>query len=405
MKPKITPGVTKDETALQEEGTWIDSDKVRFYKGDPHVIGGWQKAKATLDPLTTTVFDSGTFDTGVFRTGVSLGDTMYPGQVRGAHAWSTLDGHALLAWGTEQGLFVMKNSIIYDITPDGFVPAVGVSTAYGSRGYGSGVYGGQTPIVWSLDNWGENLLANPHNGGLYEWVPGAAKALVVANAPTIIDFMFVSPERIVVLLGTTEFDGALYNPMLVRWCDQGNNTSWAPTPSSVAGEFPLSHGAGLIAGLVTRAQNLLWSDTTLYTMQFTGDVSSVYSFRPTGTNCGLLSAKAVVASDNAVFWMSRDNFWVFTGQVAQVLPCSCRQDVFEHIFPGKEYIIHAGWNTGFSEPWFFWPDIRENTGEISRYIGMSPEGAWFPGKLDRTAWVKAGIFPFPIAFSASTRSA
>lgn len=404
IKPQFTPGVTKDETKLQMEGSWVDADKVRFYKGDPHVIGGWQKASASLDTVTTTVFDSGVFDTGVFRTGVSLNDAMYPGQVRGAHAWNDLDGHALLAWGTDQGLFVMVNSIIYDITPASFVPATGTSTSYGSGGYGLGVYGGQAKVTWSMDNWGQNLLANPSGGTLYEWTPGTVRALPVANAPAVINFMFVSPERIVVLLGTSEFGGTLYNPMLVRWSDQGNNTTWTPAPTNLAGEFPLAHGSKLMAGLVTRAQNLVWSDTALYTMQFTGDVSSVFSIRPAGNNCGLLSPKAAVASDNAVFWMSRDNFWIFTGQVPQVVPCPLRQDVFDHIFPGKEHIVHAGWNTGFSEPWFFWPDIRENTGEISRYAAMAPEGAWFPGMMDRTAWVKAGVFPFPIAFSANDRN-
>lgn len=401
LKPKFTPGVDKDDTALAAEGGWVDADKVRFYRGTVQVIGGWQMVPATLDPASTVVFDVGTFDGGVFREGASLGEAMYSGQARGAHEWNDLTGTPNLAWGTDQGLYVMVNSIIYDITPTTFVPATGTSSAYGSGNYGSGVFGGQKKIVWALDNWGQNLLANPTGGTLYEWTPGTPKALPVANAPAIIDYMFVSPERIVVLLGTAEFGGAAYNPMLVRWSDQGNNTTWTPAPSNLAGEFPLSNGGKLMSGLVARGQNLLWSDIACYTMQFTGDVSSVFGIRCVGDGCGLISRKAAVASNSAVYWMSRDNFYVFTGQVPQILPCSMRRDVFDNIYSGKEDISHAGWNTGYGEPWFFYADIRDATGEISRYAGMSPDGNWFPGTFDRTAWVRAGVYPYPIAFSAN----
>jgi len=117
--------------------------------------------------------------------------------------------------------------------------------------------------------------------------------------------------------------------------------------------------------------------------------------------CGLIGPAARVGSDSGVYWMSRDNFYAFSGQVPQVLPCPVRSDVFENIYPNSEERIHVGWNTGFQEPWFFYPDARDTSGECSRYAMMSPEGHWSVGTFDRTAWVRAGVFPFPVAFSAN----
>lgn len=400
IKPKITPGVVKDSSALDAEGTWIDSDKIRFNNGKPEVIGGWEEPDVTQDATRASVFDSGVFDSAVFRTSLTATAEMYPGQVRGAHSWSDLDGKVYLAWGTADGLFVMYDSIIYDITPMTFVPDTGdAGSTYGTGAYGASTYGGTQPIFWSLDNWGENLLACPRGQTLFEWVPGDVMATAVTNAPSIIEYMFVSPERIVVLLGTAEFGGSVYNPMLVRWSAQGDNTDWTPSSFNIAGEFPLSHGSKLVGGLVTRSQNLVWSDTTLYTMQFTGDANSVFILKAVGHGCGLIGPHAMAASDSAVYWVSHDNFFGFTGQVPSILNCPVRRDVFENLDTSNGERVHVGWNTGFAEPWFFYPDIRDNTGECSRYATMSPDGAWAVGSFDRTAWVSAGVLPFPVAFS------
>ncbi len=399
IKPKFKAGVVKDDSALSAEGTWIDADKIRFDQDNPQVIGGWTQPAVAQDPAQATVFDSNVFDSDVFRTGLVPTDAMYPGQVRGAHAWNDLDATAFLAWGTSQGLFVLHEDTIYDITPDGFAPETTTDgSMYGTGNYGENVYGRKASVVWSLDNWGQNLLACPRGGGLYEWTPGTEKALTVSGAPTAINFMFVSPERIVVLLGTQEFGGSL-NPMLVRWCDQGVNTDWTPSSFNIAGEFPLAHGANLISGLAARGQNLIWSDTSLYTMQFTGDVSSVFVIRAVGHGCGIIGPHAAAASDAAVYWMSRDNCYGFTGQVPSVLASTLRRDVFENIEESQEWKCHVGWNTGFSEPWFFYPDKRDGTGECSRYVMLNKSGAWANGSFNRTAWVRAGVFPFPIAFS------
>ncbi len=401
-KPKFEPGIVKDDTPLAAEGSWTDCDKIRFHPDKPEVIGGWEQVAATQDP-DATVFDPVVFDATVFREGLVASTAMFPGKISGAHAWWDNDGEPHLAWGTTAGLYLMRDSVIYDITPDAFVPEIAATgrSSYGVGNYGEDVYGSKRRVVWSLDNWGENLLACARGGTLYEWTPEDEKALSVANAPDIIEYFFVSPERVVVLLGTSEFGGAILNPMLVRWSDQGDNTAWTPSPTNVAGEFPLAQGARLLTGLVTRAQNLLWSDTALYTMQFTGDVNSVFTIRAVGRGCGIIGPRAKCASDSAVYWASRDNFFAFTGQVPQVIPSKVRREVFDHIFPGEEERMHCGWNTGFQEPWFFYADSRDGTGECSRYAMMNSEGAWAIGTFERCAWVKAGVFPYPIGITST----
>lgn len=401
-KPKFAAGVVKDDTSLSAEGTWTDSDKIRFHPDNPETIGGWQELPLTQDPNRAAPFDPVVFDSNVFRTSIVDTSAIFPGRISGAHAWNDNDGRAYLAWGTSAGLFVMYDSIVYDITPMEFVPepASTGTSVYGAGAYGAGAYGSLRSVLWSLDNWGENLLACPRGSSLFEWAPRDAMALAVSGAPDIIDYFFVSPERIVVALGTEEYLG-LFNPMLVRWSDQGDNTNWIPATSNVAGEFPLSRGAQLMSGLVTRGQNMLWSDTTPYTMQFTGDPNSVFVIRAVGQGCGLIGPFARTASDSAVYWASHDNFYVFTGQVPLILPSAVRREVFDNIFAGQEEKIHAGWNTGFNEPWFFYPDTRDATGDCSRYAMMNSGGAWAIGTFNRTAWVKAGVFPYPIAFSAN----
>lgn len=403
IKSKIAPGVVKDTSALAAEGRWVDSDKIRFVGDLPQTIGGFAAVSATPEP--SVVFDSGVFD-GTFRSSLAETTEMYPGQVRAAHAWTGLDGTDYLAWGTGSGLFVMYNSVIYDITPTDFQPEsdTGVPISYGSGSYGSGSYTDDgSRVMWSLDNWGEILLACPRGQSLFEWTPGDDMATINADAPTPVQFMFVSTaERIVVLLGTTEFGGD-YNPMLVRWSAQGDRNDWTPTSFNISGEFPCAQGSILKSGLATRGLNLLWSDDAIYTMQFTGATSSVFVIRAVGRGCGIVGPQARCASDSAVFWWSNDNFYSFSGQVPQIIPSTLREDIFNNLDRDNIEKCHVGWNTGYGEPWFFYPDSRDATGECSRYGMVNQQGQWASGTFDRTAWVSANVFPHPIAFSANDR--
>jgi hypothetical protein len=663
------PGVTKDDTPLAAEGGWVDADKVRFSRGMPQSIGGWDAA------LSST----------------------FTGVARGGHAWADNLGRRWLAWGTAGNLYAFAGGNLLDVTPvhasgvltspftvaagsnsisvrhvghamttgqsitfsnqsiavggltlngtytvtvsdrntytithggnaafsatgggsvdyvaafrPGLISGLGEPGGYGAEAYGEGGYSGTIPSAatlprtWSLDNWGENLVAVPRGGGLYEFQPSTAYPELVSNgdfataagwtlgsgwsiaggvatasttagnndlthaapmvagkmyrvtftvtagnanasalgnpafstvagspvvvmiaaahgmligdvftvtgatatggitvsgtwvvvgvldadtvtyiaptnatgttsgggttatysspkltfrtnvgvvgygasasvsatgtytrlfrapvgattiaflknrhfggtidnvsvklassayrvteAPPQNDSMFVDPHHIVVMLGTS-LQGGDYNPLTVRWCDRENLTNWSATQANFAGDYLLAVGGKAIAGLATRQQNALWTDTALYTMAFTGDPSTVFAFNFISAGCGLIGPLGADEQNGAVYWASRDNFFVFQGAAPQPIPCPLRRDFFEHIADGQEDKISAGVNTGFGEIWWLYPDLRDGN-ECSRYVAYNyEENHWTCGTFDRSTIVSSGVYPYPI---------
>jgi hypothetical protein len=415
----------------------------------------------------------------------------------------------------------------------GLVDAQGEPGGYGSGDYSEGGYGGSVlasdtlPRVWHLDNWGENLLAVPRGGGLYEWQPsleypdlmvngdfasatgwtagtgwsiGAGVATAVAGsgsdlskavtgleagktyevtatvtrtagsltiktnggtigqagtaishsgtftrtfyapagstsivfskdatfagtldnvsvklkstayrideAPKRNDAMFVDPSRIVVLIGTSLYNVAEasghdpYNQMAIRTSDVENNRQWVPAEDNMASDYLLAVGGRAISGLATRLQNLVWTDTALYGMQFTGDTAEPFRYSLLGTGCGLGGPLAKAEHNGAAFWMSKDNFFAFGGSAPATIPSTVRRYVFENIDALQIDKVVAGINPAFNEVWFFYPDARDGN-ECSRYVAAKWDNPiWTVGTFDRTTWIKPGVFDYPIAVSS-----
>jgi hypothetical protein len=583
-KVAFRSGVQKDDSPLSSEGGWVDADKVRFVRGQPQTIGGW-------DAATSSTF-----------TGIA----------RGGHAWADISGRRWLAWGTATKLYVFAGGAIRDITPvlsqgvlaspftttsgsptvqvthanhglatgqsvtysnqsatvggltlngsfpvtvtstgaytitagsnasssvtgggnvdysyplaSGLVDGIGEPGGYGTGSYSEGGYGStiisaaSLPRVWSLDNFGQNLLAVPRGGPLFEfqtdatygelttsgdfsssaawtagtgWSVGSGVATAVAGsgsdlsqavaltagkvyrvrftvtrsagtltfktngsalsggassaitvsgtydrlfratvgstqivftkdaafagtldnvqvnvadiayrvdeAPAVNDAMFVDPNRIVVLIGTSFAGSTTYNQLVVRWSDAADVTAWTPTTANLAGDTLLSVGGRAVGGLATRLQNLVWTDTALYTMQYTGDADQPFVFRLAGTSCGLIGPLAAAEHNGIVFWMGRDNCFVFQGSSPAVIPSTLRRDLFDNLAEAQQEKVVAGANSAFSEVWWFYPDARDGN-ECSRYVAFQfDEGHWTCGTFARSTWVPAGVFPNPIA--------
>lgn len=223
------------------------------------------------------------------------------------------------------------------------------------------------------------------------------EAAPLSSAPTYANSMFVDPNRFVVLLGTTEADGD-FNPMLVRWCAQENLREWVPDSDNLAGEYPLTVGGRIIAGLPTRQQNLIWTDAALYSMQFTGSSDTVFSFDMLASGCGLMARFAMAEINGTAFWMAADgNFYIFQGAIPQIIDCPVRDDVFGNINEAQQSKVYAGINSKFSEICWFYPR-GENT-DCSHYVAYNwVENYWTQGEMARTTWIQSGIFPNPIAF-------
>lgn len=233
---------------------------------------------------------------------------------------------------------------------------------------------------WSLDRYGQDLLAMPTGGGLYRWQRNTAnRAAVVANAPTQGQFMFVTSERIIVVLGA---DNDL---MLMKWCDDDDPTIWTPAAANTANSRRLQQGTRLIAGaMLAQGVNLVWSDTTVYLMQFTAS-NSIYSTRAIASNCGLIGPGAFTVVDGAAFWMSASTFYMYSGQLS-VIPRSAEiEAIFLAMHPTQRPKVNCHFNPTFREIWWLYPSTTSQ--EPDRYVMVNIDSwDWATGTLDRTAF-------------------
>jgi len=287
---------------------------------------------------------------------------------------------------------------------------IGTEIAFFDYGWGTGVWGTGTwntprtsvesldPRLWSLDNFGENLIACVNNGMVYEWVPNISnRAVVIANAPTKNSFALVStPDRHLVLFGTEETIGtpATFDPMLVRFSDTEDDTTWYATATNSAGSQRLTDGNYLAAAIRSRGQILVYTDNALYGMQFLG-VPYTFGFQQLGTNCGCLSNNAAVDVNGVAYWMSPDSFFIFDGTVKK-LPCSVQDAVFQNYNYVQRSLIYCGLNTEFNEVTWFYPTA--NSDAIDVYVTYNYlENCWYQGSMSRTTWRDRGVFQLPIA--------
>jgi hypothetical protein len=382
---KITfkPGIVKDDAPLAAEGGFVDADKVRFRQGQAQTVGGWERASSSA----------------------------FTGLCRGLHTWANLDGAPVVGIGTHSALWVFYGGGLYDITPVGL--AAGLADGTGGSGYGTGTYGSGTygspsvgayyPRTWSLSNWGEYLLGVPRGGTLYEWTGATGTpAAEIVNAPDAITCMWVTAERIVMCGGATEFGGVTFNPMLLRWSDQEDNTNWTPAATNQAGDLVLSQGGRIVKGLASRKTNLVWTDTALYSLTYLGDPLLVYGAELLGQGCGLIGPNAAVELNGAAYWLgSSGEFFTFSGGQAQPIPCPVKRYVADNLSWVQADKIYAGSNSANNEVWWFYPDSRDGN-ECSRYVIYNyAENHWSIGTWDRTAWADAGVWQHPLATDAS----
>jgi hypothetical protein len=235
--------------------------------------------------------------------------------------------------------------------------------------------------VWSLDKYGQDLLALPSGGGaLYRWQRNAAsRAAAVANAPTG-EYMFVTSERIIVILGT----GGDF--MQMDWCDDDDPTLWAPAEDNTANTRKLQEGNRLMGGArLAQAVNLVWSDTAVYLMQFTGN-NNVYSTRVVGTNCGLISPQSFVVVDGVAFWMSpTGTFHMYGGTLSHIPRADEIEEIFDDINNEQRFKIYSYFNPEHREIWWFYPSSSST--ECDKYVMVNLETFdWVIGTLDRTAF-------------------
>jgi len=229
---------------------------------------------------------------------------------------------------------------------------------------------------WSLDIFGENLLATPREGRIYQWVQNngpltrAVEVLTTTTAgvstgvPLENNYVLVSPrDRHVISLGCTDLTGT-FDPMVLRFSDQANIDEWSPTVSTTADQIRLGDGSQLISGVKTRDAIIIFSDTAAYAMQFVGPPFT-FNVDLIGSNCGIIAPHAGTTDNDIVFWMGIDNFYMYDGSV-KVLPCSVRNYVFSDINFDELDKVYAAVNQEFQEIIWLYPSADSN--ECNRYV-------------------------------------
>ena len=252
---------------------------------------------------------------------------------------------------------------------------------------------------WSLDNWGEYLISSPEGGAIYYWNPsdGGPYSAVVPNAPTVNSGFFVAmPERQIIAYGST-FNG-IQDPLLVRWCDIGNFTSWIGTVTNQAGSFRIPKGSRIVGGIQGPQQGILWTDLAVWSMQYI-NLPLVWSFNEVGTGCGLISQKAAASMSGTIYWMSQSQFFTLSGGGVQPLQCPIWDVVFQDLDTAYVDRIRCATNSRFGEVAWYFPTVGSN-GVPNRYVKYNTQiGQWDYGNLTRTAWMDQSVLGAPIGAS------
>ena len=258
--------------------------------------------------------------------------------------------------------------------------------------------------LYSQDNWGEDLIFNVYDGGPFYWdktlgLTNRASSLTsqsgASGAPTITRRIMVSgADRHVVCFGCNPLNETEQDLLMVRWSDQENPVDWTPTATNTAGSQRISSGSEIMAAQKTRQEILIWTDVNLHAMRFVGPPFT-FGFSMLASNISIIGPNAIVTVGDQVFWMDRENFYVYTGRV-QVIPCTLLRYVFDDINLDQSFKCFAASNKMFDEVFWFYPSADST--EIDRYVKFNfTENTWDLGTLSRTAWVDYGIHDNPRA--------
>jgi len=287
-------------------------------------------------------------------------------------------------------------------------------------GWGEAASGGLTTTtqirLWSHDNFGEDLLINARDSNIFYWdrtnnlstraIELSTRTGTKRSVPTIAKQVLVSDQdRHVIAFGCDGLGGAsdtqgdgTQDPLLIRFSSQEDPITWYPLATNTAGDLRLGAGSTFMQAVETKREILVWTDTALNSMRFIGPPFT-FGLQQLASNITIMSPNAAVATEDVVFWMGIDTFYVYAGQTQQ-LPCTVKDKVFLDFNTEQADKVVAGVNSEFSEVFWFYPSA--NSSDNDKYVVYNyGEKVWYFGSLARTAWIDRGVRTFPMAASAS----
>ena len=295
----------------------------------------------------------------------------------------------------------------------------GLDTSVQGTGWGAGTWGrgawdsasdltagGNTLRIWSHDNFGEDLLMNVRDEGVFYWdktnsvttraVSLSSLGVAADNIPTIAKQVLVSDkDRHIIAFGCdSETDIGTQDPLLIRFGSQESLTDWSAQATNTAGDLRIGSGSEIITAVETRQQILVFTDVSLHAMQFLGPPFT-FGISTLSENITTASPLCAIAVNDNVFWMGQKEFYVYAGAVNK-LPCTVKDFVFSDFNEQQIQKVTAANNSSFSEIWWFYPSASSD--ENDRYVVFNYEQSiWYYGTLTRTAWIDRGIDDLPIA--------
>jgi hypothetical protein len=289
------------------------------------------------------------------------------------------------------------------------IPLVGWGAgAWGAGTWGIGAASTNQMRIWSQANFGEDLIFGPNGGQIYIWKANTSlttrgvliSSLPGANSvPTVQNFILISDSsRFTFAFGCNDYGSAQQNPTLIRWSDQEDYLEWFPSATNQASSLQLSHGSKIVTALQSRQEILVWTDSSLYSMQYQGP-PAVWGAQLLADNLSIAGPNACAIASGVTYWMGIDKFYKYDGRT-QTLRCDLRQYIFQDINLEQAAQIFASTNEGFNEVWFFY--CSANSFTIDKYVTYNyAEDVWAYGTMARTAWLDSALRDHPMAATYS----
>ena len=268
--------------------------------------------------------------------------------------------------------------------------------------------------LWSHDNFNEDLIINPRDGAVFYWdkTNGLSTRCVnistlsgAENTPTVAKQILVSDQFHVFAFGTNTYGTSTQDPLLIRFSNADKPELWTVSNETSAGTLRIGSGSTFVKALKTKREILVWTDRSLHSVRYIGP-DLYYGIAEISSNVTIMSPNAAVATEDFVFWMGNDNFYVYAGGTQQ-LPCSVKDKIFNDFNRSQQDKVFAGVNSEFGEVIWFYPSdgnslANEGTGDIDKYVIYNyKQKIWYYGSLTRTAWIDRGVRSFPIAAGSS----
>lgn len=289
---------------------------------------------------------------------------------------------------------------------------------WGALGWGDEEWGGDPTAsaasrmgIWSIDNWGEDVVACASGGKIYYWDRTSPSNRMVAlrdlasadgNAPERAEFILTShKDRHLIAFGCDAWSTEVITPMLIRWCDQEDILKWDESSlTETSGSLLAAHGSRFVAAIKARDEIVFWSDTTMYALQYIGG-DLIFAMEVLAQNTDIAGMKAGEYYNDVVYWMGRTGFYRYTGRVEK-LPCPVWDWVERRINKSQITKVFCVTNKSYDEVIWFYPSSSglENDSYVAYNVA---DNAWTVGTLARTAWLDSDTLSNPIAFDPNNR--